>query len=164
MTDDNDELIIDNFTYIYINELKKSSVLNEYYLGDLPGTIQYKKDPEEIINCIIPDESNEHVLTFCEHSKENFERVLTLSQINNRWKILLMMKAEFGEEIWLKTALQNRDTGKISLLTSTNKKENITKRGSRTVKTIDGKWYVGHYRMSAPLIFWKELKNRILYS
>lgn len=159
---DNDELIIDNFTYI--NELKKSSIPNEYYLGDLPGTIQYKKDPEEIINCIIPDESNENILTFCEHSKENFKRVLTLSQRNNRWKILLMMKAEFGEEIWLKAALQNRDTGKISLLTSTNKKENITKRGSRTVKTIDGEWYVGHYRMSAPLIFWKELKNRILHS
>ena len=74
------------------------------------------------------------------------------------------MKAEFGEEIWLKADLQNRDTGKIALLTSTNKKENIMKSGSKIVKTIDGEWYVDHYRMSAPLIFWKELKNRILYS
>jgi hypothetical protein len=41
-----------------IKKLKKSSVLNEYYLGKLPGTIQYKKDPEEIINYIIPDEPN----------------------------------------------------------------------------------------------------------
>lgn len=162
-----DEIIIDGFTYIYCNKLRKSSVPNEYYLGNLPGTMQYKKDPEEIINCIIPDEPNEpneYILTFCEHSEENFKRVLTLSQRNNRWKILLMMKAEFGEEIWLKAALQNRDTGKIALLTSTNKKENIMKSGSKIVKTIDGEWYVGHYRMSAPLIFWKELKNRILYS
>lgn len=70
---------------------------------------------------------------------------------------------EEDHEIWLKGALLNQSTGKIALLTSTNHPENIRKKGSRTVKTLDGKWYVGHYRMSAPIYFWKELKNRLLY-
>lgn len=145
--------------------LSESSIPHEYYLGDLPGMLQYKKDPEEIINCRIPyDDSNDLGFRFCEHSEENLRRVLPLSQRNIRWKILLMMEAEREEgEIWLKAALQNRETGKIALLTSSNKAENILKRGNRPAKTVDGKWFVGRYRMSAPIVFWRELRNRILY-
>jgi len=75
-----------------------------------------------------------------------------------------MMREYRGEnEIWLKGALLNKPTGQVALLTSTNDPENIRKNGSRTVKTLDGTWHVGHYRMSAPIYFWKELKNRLLY-
>ena len=143
--------------------LSESSIPHEYYLGDLPGMLQYKKDPEEIINSRIPEDLDDRGFRFCEHSEENLRRVLPLSQRNIRWKILLMMEAQRDNEIWLKVALQNRETGKIALLTATNRAENILKRGNRTAKTVDGKWFVGRYRMSAPIVFWRELKNRILY-
>jgi hypothetical protein len=145
--------------------LCESSIPYDYYLGDLPGTLQYKKEPEEIINCVIPDDNfNDRGFRFCEHSEENLRRVLPLSQTNIKWKILLMMRAECEDgEIWLKAALENRETGKIALLTASNRAENILKRGNRTAKTVDGEWFVGRYRMSAPIVFWRELRNRILY-
>jgi hypothetical protein len=143
--------------------IKASSVPNEYYLGDLPGTIQYSKDEQELINCELVDNELDCGYKFCEHSLENLRRVTPLTQSKKEFKIILMMKAEVGTEIWIKTALLDKSTGKIALLTSTNSKQNLDRNGNRGVKTVDGSWFVGHYRMSAPVIFWKELKNRLLY-
>jgi hypothetical protein len=143
--------------------IKASSVPNEYYLGDLPGTIQYNKDIQELINCELVDNAVDCGYKFCEHSLENLRRVTPLTQSKKELKIILMMKAEVGTEIWIKTALLNKSTGKIALLTSTNSKQNLDRNGNRGVKTVDGSWFVGHYRMCAPVIFWKELKNRLLY-
>jgi hypothetical protein len=143
--------------------LSPSSISNEYYFGDLPGTIQYKKEPEELINLQIPDNSNDRGFALLEHSMENLRRVMPHTQKIENWKILLMMSAEIDCEIWLKTALLNKTTGKVALLTSTNNKENLLRREHRAIKTHDGTWFVGHYRMCAPAIFWSELKNRLLY-
>jgi hypothetical protein len=74
-----------------------------------------------------------------------------------------MMRAENDSEIWLKAALLNKTTGKVALMSSANLRENIEKRNNRAIKTVDGNWFVGHYRMSAPVVFWSELKNRLLY-
>lgn len=144
--------------------VKLSSVPHEYYLGDLPGNLQYSKDIQDIIDTDLPDDENTCGYVLCEHSEENLQRVRPISQRKTNWKILLMMRTEntIGE-VWLKAALLNKDTGKVSLLTSTNNPINIERRGSRTVRTIDGTWAVGHYRMSAPIVFWRELKNRLLY-
>lgn len=141
-----------------------SSIPNEYYLGDLPGTLQYSKDVNEIINTELPDDQETRGYMLCEHSRENFHRVLPKTQIKVSWKILLMMKVEREDgEIWLKAALLNKDTGNVALLTATNDKANLEKRGNRAIKTMDGEWFVGHYRMSAPICFWRELKNRLIY-
>lgn len=143
---------------------KVSSIPHEYYLGDLPGNLQYAKSSEEIINSHLEDDANDCGFQLCEHSLENLNRCLPLSQQKKEWKILLMMRREMeGGEIWLKTALLNKRTGNIALLTSTNAENNISRRGNRPVKTVDGNWYVGHYRMSAPVCFWRELKNRLVY-
>jgi hypothetical protein len=143
---------------------KVSSIPHEYYLGDLPGNLQYAKSSEEIINSKLEDDDNDCGYKMCEHSLENLNRVMPLSQKKNDWKILLMMQTEReGGEIWLKAALMNLQTGNVALLTSTNSENNLLKRGNRSVKTVDGNWFVGHYRMSAPMCFWRELKNRILY-
>lgn len=143
---------------------KVSSIPHEYYLGDLPGNLQYAKSCEEIINSHLEDDENDRGFQLCEHSLENLNRCLPLSQQKKEWKILLMMRAEReGGEICLKTALLNKQTGNIALLTSTNSENNILRRGNRSVKTVDGSWYVGHYRMSAPVCFWRELKNRLVY-
>ena len=143
--------------------LSPSSIPNEYYFGDLPGTIQYKKEPEELVSLQIPDNSNDRGFTFCEHNLENLRRVMPHTQKIGNFKILLMMSAEFEGEIWLKSALLNKTTGKVALLTSTNNKENLLRREHRAIETHDGTWFVGHYRMCAPTIFWRELQNRLLF-
>jgi hypothetical protein len=143
--------------------ISTSSITNEYYCGDLPGNLQYKKDPQELLALQLPDNSDERGFKLCEHSAENLRRITPHTRSNVDWKILLMMKKEQDGEIWLKAALLNKTTGKIALLTSTNNKDNLERRQNRAIKTVDGDWFVGHYRMSAPIIFWRELQNRILY-
>ena len=145
--------------------LRQASITNEYFLGDMPGTLQYNKDPKEILSCLIPDDEDEYRgFTMCEHSAENVRRITPYTQRNTEWKVLLMMKKEVvAGEIWLKAALLNKNTGKVALLTSTNDKANLDRRENRGVKTLDGTWYVGHYRMLAPIAFWRELQNRLLY-
>jgi hypothetical protein len=147
--------------------VKPSSIPHQYYLNDgraLPGTIQYHVNKEDIINTDLPDDKNTCGFILCEHTYENKQRVIPFTQRNINLTILLMMiMYNTDGEIWLKTALINKDTGKIALLTSTNDANNIKRRGGRPVKTIDGTWTVGHYRMSAPICFWRELKNRLLY-
>ena len=145
--------------------IKISSVPNEYYCGDLPGTIQYNKEREELILAGNQAETinNETCETggyvVCEHSVENLNRVVPHTKKNVKWKILLMFKCEKGDETWLKAALINTETDEIALLTSTNTKENL----NRPIDSLVPGWWVGHYRMSAPLCFWIELKNRLVY-
>ena len=139
--------------------IKPSSIPNEYYFGDKPGTLQYKKKSDDLLSIELPENTEARGLYLCEHSLENLRRITPLAQKKTDFKILLMMSAEKDGEIWLKAALQDRTTGNIALLTATNKKEILT----RPIKTLDGTWYVGHYRMSAPVVFWKELQNRLMY-
>jgi len=140
--------------------IKPSSVPNEYYFGDKPGTLQYKKKPDDLLAIELPENTEVRGFYLCEHSLKNLRRITPLTQKKTDFKILLMMSSEHeGNNIWLKAALQDRITGNIALLTATNKKENL----KRPIKTLDGAWYVGHYRMSAPVVFWKELQNRLMY-
>lgn len=145
--------------------LKAASCDNEYYLGDLPGTLQYSKDIEEILHAELPVDEETRGYSPCEHSLENLQRITPITQKNTKWKILLIMKSETSNvgEIWLKAALLNTETGKIALLSSTNNKDNIEKRQNRAIATVDGTWFVGHYRMCAPVVFWSELQNRLRY-
>ena len=142
--------------------LRISSLSNEYYLGDKPGSLQYSKEPEEILECLCIEDRQTLGFELCEHSLENLQRVTPNTKKGKQdWKILLIMKSERENGVtWLKAALQNRKTGKIALLTSTNSKENL----NRPIKTLDSEWFVGHYRMSAPIVFWRELVNRLTYS
>lgn len=139
--------------------IKPSSIPNEYYFGDKPGTLQYKKKSDDLLSIELPENTEVRGFYLCEHSLENLRRITPLAQKKTDFKILLMMSSEKDGEIWLKAALQDRTTGNIALLTATNKKEIL----KRPIKTLDGTWYVGHYRMSAPVVFWKELQNRLMY-
>jgi hypothetical protein len=144
---------------------KCGSIPHEYYFGDPPGRLQYKKEINELINLTIPDNIDEkYGFELCEHSAENLKRTIPHTQRNGDWKIILMMQKNVDGIIWLKSALLNKNTGKVALLTSTNNKTNLERTNGRSVKTLDGEWVVGHYRMSAPVAFWRELQNRLLYS
>ena len=102
-----------------------------------------------------------------QHTYENIIRSVPHSNTKFRnlenWRVIMIMKKadDIDENIlWVKIALLNRYTNKIALLTSTNTKSRLP----RPVKTQNQDWFVGHYRMSAPLFFWNELINRINYS
>ena len=154
-----------NIIILILKMLSNSSIQHEYYFGDLPGRLQYKKEINELTNLTIPDDIDEkYGFELCEHSAENLKRTIPHTQRNGDWKIILMMQKNVDGIIWLKSALLNKNTGKVALLTSTNNKTNLERTNGRSVKTLDGEWVVGHYRMSAPVAFWRELQNRLLYS
>ena len=152
-----------------MSQIKHSSIQNEYYLGDLPGTLQYTIDPNDILDIDnierTPDDVDRYGFEFVEHSYEYYSAVIpnTATGINNEWNMFLLMKKEVDGEIWLKAALRNKKTGKIALMTSTNNINNLLNHNHRAIKSLNDKWFIGHYRMSAPMFFWRELQNRLKY-
>ncbi len=152
-----------------MSQIKHSSIQNEYYLGDLPGTLQYTIDPNDVLDIDnierTPDEADRCGFEFVEHSYEYYSAVIpnTATGINNEWNMFLLMKKEVDGEIWLKAALRNKKTGKIALMTSTNNINNLLNHNHRAIKSLNDKWFIGHYRMSAPMFFWRELQNRLKY-
>jgi hypothetical protein len=147
--------------------LSESSIPHEYYFGDLPGMLQYKKTKDEIANLdlsIVDEETRGFTLEF--HTEDNYRRLLpkTTTAESNSWRIILVMKRERDNGICcLKGALENKQTGEIALMTSINSKEDIITHGNRAIKSHDPDWFVGHYRMAAPMVFWRELVNRMRY-
>jgi len=152
-----------------MSQIKYSSIQNEYYLGDLPGTLQYNIEPNDILDIDnierTPDDVDRCGFEFVEHSYEYYSAVIpnTTTGINNEWNMFLLMKKEVDGEIWLKAALRNKKTGKIALMTSTNNINNLLNHNHRAIKSLNDKWFIGHYRMSAPMFFWRELQNRLKY-
>lgn len=140
--------------------LKISSIPSEYYCGDLPGTLQYRKDPAVLKTLDIPvydaqDSGYVEVLDQC------IERVLPNSSTAGKpgdWEQILVMQKIDGIRIWIKAALKNKKTGLIALLTSCNSEQGMTDNGHRAIKAWADDWFVGHYRMAAPLAFWAALK------
>ena len=144
--------------------LKQSSIPHEYYFGDLPGTVQYKKKVSDILSLELPNDEETCGFNLCEQSLENLNKIIPVTQKKIKWKIILMMKMVKNEdEIHIKAALQNILTGDIALLTSINKNEFFEREKKRKIKTLSDSWFVGHFRMCAPVVFWRELQNRLKY-
>jgi hypothetical protein len=147
--------------------LKKSSIQNEYYFGDLPGRLQYNID---ILNYNLPNEDiitdgwrlityNLSDIKFLGINHPYVRRLIPHTKKDISYIPLLIMIKEKDGEIWLKGALLNPLTKKIALLTSTNHKQNITRSGHRAIKSLEDSWFIGHYRMSAPITFWALLQS-----
>jgi hypothetical protein len=148
--------------------LKSSSILNEFYLGDKPGTLQYKKNPNEICEAVslLPENQNED-------EERRWETVYTCSDLENtsydttkllpntktakkgNWVALFVQIHSALGGNWIKSALYNKENGRIALMTSCDKKDLFP----RAIHTKKANWFVGHYRMSAPLYFWRELSE-----
>lgn len=155
---------------------KESSIKNEYYLGDLPGTLQYRKSKIEIINAYRDFSIENNIELFSElkdtcgytdinefDSNDLLSKVMGNTKIvkDNDWEIILAMKKVSGKEIWIKAAILNINTQEIALMTATNDISNITSRGNRAMKSQCPGWYIGRYRLVAPIVFWKNLYERI---
>lgn len=145
-------------------ELKANSVHNEggaeYYHGDLPGTLQYKKTRAELTT--IPNIA--HLDSDCGYiqippKSDLMGRFVpaTATGKGGDWTLLVVFQKTDGSEIWMKAALLNRRDGCIALMTCTNDADNIVRRGNRAIQSMEEGWYVGHYRMGAPMIFWRAL-------
>lgn len=145
--------------------LRKSSVASttEYYLGDKPGTLQYRVPCALIQNLRIPNEplDETHRYETVQPSLEILNRVIPDTpkgrNLMKHGVVLVMQHTEPDGTIWLKAAFQNPETGDIALMTSTNDATKL----NRAIKTLDAGWFIGHYRMSAPLQFWRKLSVRL---
>lgn len=155
----------------YDKTLRFSSSENEYYLGGRPSTLQYTKNADEIVKSIpygfetadLSENRYNNGYQLCDHRLDTIRSVIpnTLTAKRGDWQILVIMKKENEDgTIWLKVGMRNRKNGKIALMTSTNRKDLL----NRPIKSLNPDWFIGHYRMSAPIYFWKELANRIVYS
>jgi hypothetical protein len=143
-----------------MTELRTNSIAGEYYHGDLPGTLQYKKTKAELTT--IPNIY--HMDSDCGYVQippkaDLLKRFVpdTLTGRNGDWKLLVVFQKVAESEIWMKGALLNRKDGCIALMTCANEKEHIERRDNRALKSLEDGWFVGHYRMGAPMIFWRGL-------
>jgi len=154
-----------------MTEIKPSTIENEFYFGDLPGSLQYHIDPNSIMEIsnitdigagTISDNAG---FVFESHTEATFNSVIpnTPTGKDNEWNMILLVKKVVDDKIWLKAALRNKATGRIALMTSTNNYENLTNHRHRAIQSCNDDWFVGHYRMSAPMFFWRELVNRLKY-
>ena len=139
------------------------------YMNIPPGQLQYKISRNTIIGLDInriPDIDYTEGYQLTEQSKENLMRLTPNTKTGNcsEWKLILAMKVEREHHTWLKGALLNNETGEIALMSSTNNRAQILNNGSRVIHSHDEEWYIGQFFMVAPMYFWNELKNRVMYS
>jgi len=151
-----------------LTTLKPNSNLNEYYHGNLPGTLQYKKDAQELMamDTNLPLTPQDALWTSIPLTEEIKHRLLPHTQRLKNWTLIMAMQkapCPTHGDIWLKGAFVNTATGEIALLTSANSQEAIVRSATRPgMKTYDSTYYVGRYRMGAPAIFWKTLQAILL--
>lgn len=147
-----------------MTELRKSSIVLEdaceYYHGDLPGTLQYAKKPEELLaipNLALQDGDCGYLQIPV--TQDHLKRFIPNTETGRsaEWELLVVFQRTKGAEIWMKGALRNTATGNIALMTTTNNKENILSRGNRALKSHDPEWFIGFYRMCAPMVFWRAV-------
>ena len=143
------------------NSIKHTCGGNEYYLGNLPGTLQYKKTKEElttISNINLQDSDCGYVQVAA--TPELVKRFVpnTATGKKGDWELLVVFQSSpLSGETWMKAALRDKKTGLMALMTSTNKQENITSNGNRSLDSMEAGWHIGFYRMGAPMVFWRAL-------
>jgi hypothetical protein len=151
-------------------KMKHATAYRSY--GPFPGQIQYAIPRADLETIEIPNDPHEHVYAdvggkhyaLTEHTAENKLRSFpaTISEEDMRKQHLILCmeyKNPDSNETWLKSAYLNHHAQTVSLITSTNRKDKL----KRPIAThAQNEWFVGQYYMTAPLAFWRELKNRLV--
>jgi hypothetical protein len=138
-------------------ELRESSIEGEYYCGDLPGTLQLRKDPAELKKLEI-DHLKEDVKNWTveENDEVYFKQLLRLNKKIEDHELLCVTKSVSGNGmIWLKGAIYNKKSKLIYLMTATTDRSKV----DRPLDSHDPMYVIGHYRMCAPKLFWSTLKT-----
>lgn len=148
------------------NSIKHDNGGNEYYLGNLPGTLQYKKTKEELTsipNITLQDSDCGYIQVPA--TTDLLKRFVPDTPTGKKgdWELLVVFtsKALIGQT-WMKAALRDKKTGLIALMTSTDDEKNITLYGNRALKSLEKGWYIGFYRMGAPMVFWRAVAASVL--
>ena len=142
-----------------------------------PGLMQYKIKQIDIINMDIENLKKTNLdykndLQFQNinfelenNTNENLIRLIPDTSTGNsvEWKLILVIKKQKGEHICLKGALRNPITGEIAIMTSLNK-QSCENYQYRICRSRDPEYKICQCKMIAPLLFWDELKNRLLTS
>ena len=133
-----------------------------------PGLLQYRLNKNDIISFDINNKKTKNIdykngWELESHTKDNLLRLIpdTKTGNSNNWKILLIIKRIQDKKICIKGALQNTRTHEFALMSSIN--EYYTEYKYNTINSHDKKWKICRCKMIAPLFFWDELKNRLLY-
>jgi hypothetical protein len=135
-----------------------------------PGKLLYNVREQDIIGIDVASKNTDEIdynagYIFERHSVENLLRLTpdTASGNANEWKLILVMKHSDGDQMCLKGALRNVSDGTIAFMTSVNEEKNENyQHGNATIKSHDPDWNICHCSIQAPLVFWDELKNRLL--
>ena len=138
-------------------ELRESSIENEYYCGDLPGTLQLRKDPAELkkleLDHLKDDVKNWSVV---EPNETYFNQLLRKNKKHEDHDLLCVTKSVSANGmVWLKGAIYNKKSKLIYLITSTTDRSKV----DRPLDSHDPMYVIGHYRMCAPKLFWVTLKT-----
>ena len=134
-----------------------------------PGLMQYKVSQEVILSLLPNGNKNINCVynkdwSFAQHTLENLQKLTPNTKTGkaNKWKIILIIKATREDgKVSLKGALLNKNTNEIALMSSINTKNDDAR--CRLVKSLHKDFKICQCKMVAPLIFWDELKNRLLY-
>jgi hypothetical protein len=136
---------------------------NLYNLLQLQYNIQLEHLKTLVITLSMENENKDNAIIlqdneykFIEISSDMKNRLITHKKEKEKDKYTLLFtitKMENNDTIWIKGALQHTETKNIMLMTSTNNKSKLT----RPIKTLDETYFIGHYGMCAPLIFWNKL-------
>ena len=141
--------------------LKPNSIPGEYYCGDLPGNLQYKKDLHALAAIAVPT-TDTSVIEW-EHlpcSNEYRAALLPHTKKPDDWTLIMVMKkVDTTRGVWMKGALLNKATRAVALLTTCDSVDIIHANGNRAIQSCADGWFVGHYRMGAPLCFWEALST-----
>lgn len=164
-----------NYNFI-VMDLLKCKDYPEYRLslnGHIvpPGKLLYNVNEQDIVGIDVASKNTTDInydsgYTFERHSLENLLRLTpdTASGNANDWKLILVMKHVDGDKMCLKGALRNVSDRSIAFMTSVNAEKNENYRyGNATIKSHDPDWNICHCSIQAPLVFWDELKNRLIY-
>ena len=79
----------------------------------------------------------------------------------DNWRVLLVIKKIDGDRVCIKGALTNIATDEIALISSIN---NVIQNDYkyRMISSYDNEYKICQCKMIAPLLFWDELKNRLI--
>ena len=103
---------------------------------------------------------------FAEHSAENMSRLIPkTTYVDNDQRLLLVIENKNANGTsTLKAAFMHSYTGRISLVTSSDNIAMIMRQHNKTQFAHDEFWAIGKDTpMSAPVFFWRELQNRLIY-
>ena len=134
-----------------------------------PGTMQYKVSKDNIISLTKDHQISQNDLenthwTLERHTKENLRKLTPNTKTGNanEWKLIMVMRSHENGYECLKGALLNKDTNEIALMSCLNKMSSAVYT-KRMVKSMHPDYKICRCKMTAPLLFWHELKNRLIY-